>query len=283
MGGSIVLLESPLGPRSFGRVWMKDTAGVESEGLSGGVSVSAPGFGVAGSAREIQAIREVKRVAPALVHQLLGNLPPAGVDGSAGHLECLQSLNPSQAKAVGRALGCSGGFVSIHGPPGTGKSQTLLQLINALHLQRMQQYHQGIEDIALGVRGTGAAAAVSRREQWLRAVAHAPRLLVCAHSNNAVRQLQERLEKDGFGDQSGGRYVPWSVRVSAEGAGSSGSPDLDKEVAQLLQLSREEVGKQYQEVQEEMDQLAMQLKRLLYERSSSCSRRAHCQRTSRRS
>ena len=35
--------------------------------------------------------------------------------------------------------------------------------------------------------------------------------------------------------------MPWSVRVSAEGAGSSGSPDLDKEVAQLLQLSREEV------------------------------------------
>ena len=38
---------------------------------------------------------------------------------------------------MGRAAACTEGFRIIHGPPGTGKSQTLLHLVNALHLQSL--------------------------------------------------------------------------------------------------------------------------------------------------
>lgn len=124
-------------------------AGIIAESLKGmHVQAKVLNVSISSSSREMEAIRRLRHIPPALTHQLLGlghSLGHSHVANGKSTEElssaCVAQLNASQALAVGRAVTCSSGFVSIHGPPGTGKSQTLLCLINQLHLQSLDALH----------------------------------------------------------------------------------------------------------------------------------------------
>ena len=123
--------------------------------------------------RGIEQLRRCARRGNALVDVAFGNAPPGAVDLSAAlpMRAFAPRLNASQTRAVAHCLH-SRDLALIHGPPGTGKTTTLVELIR-------------------------------------QAVASGLRVLVCAPSNVAVDSLAEQLgaavdgsEGDGVSDGS---------------------------------------------------------------------------------
>jgi len=64
-----------------------------------------------------------------------------------------RGLNRSQYEAVRASVHRQRGFALIHGPPGTGKTKTLLSLLNLLHMSKYQEYY----DAYLSALGSPAA------------------------------------------------------------------------------------------------------------------------------
>lgn len=77
-------------------------------------------------------------------------------------------LNQSQLSAVYGVLECGSPLALIHGPPGTGKTQTIVGLLDLIHL-----------------------------------IDNKPNILICAPSNGAIDELVFRIMYSGFRSQEG--------------------------------------------------------------------------------
>ncbi|KAJ8901963.1 hypothetical protein NDN08_004165 [Rhodosorus marinus] len=129
-------------------------------------------------------------------------------------------LNESQLDAVKTAVistvcnSSSNGFTLLHGPPGTGKTTTVLSLLSVL--------------LADSVGGSNHMFSERRKKM---------RVLVCAPSNAAVDEILVRVMRKGLThpEAENGFYVPSLVRVG----GGSTSEDVKKVSVSFL-LSRQD-------------------------------------------
>jgi len=125
--------------------------------------------------------------------------------------------NSSQLDAISAAAReyGEGGFTLIKGPPGTGKSTTLVSTLNALHLRQYQEYYTTIERVTTEedtLEDYELLASLNK------AAKVKPRILVCAPSNAAIDNVIVKIMSDRFVDGKGSKYSPSIVRV---GAGST--------------------------------------------------------------
>ena len=123
-------------------------------------------------------------------------------------------MNDSQLHAItaaAREYG-DGGFTLIKGPPGTGKSTTLVSVLNALHLRQYQEYYAAIERI---VTESNVNTYYEELAALNKAAEVKPRILVCAPSNAAIDNVIVKIMNDRFVDGNGAKYAPSIVRVGA--------------------------------------------------------------------
>ena len=95
---------------------------------------------------------------------------------------------------------------------GTGKTTTLVALLNALHIRQMNKYYDKIKEI---VDVHNARNRFSKRVELEEAKKNMPRLLVCAPSNNAIDNVILKIMEGGFIDGHGSRYNPSIVRIGS--------------------------------------------------------------------
>ncbi|OEU07894.1 P-loop containing nucleoside triphosphate hydrolase protein [Fragilariopsis cylindrus CCMP1102] len=154
-----------------------------------------------------------------------------GVDAlGKGFTEYAQKkFNASQLHAISassQGYG-DGGFTLIKGPPGTGKTTTLVNILNALHIRQFNKYYDQVRNImAIQTGNRQTALDIARRAK--------PRLLVCAPSNAAVDNVILKIMEDGFVDGSGKRYNPSIVRVGVGKSASVKDVALETKVDQIL-------------------------------------------------
>lgn len=210
--------------------------------------------------REMQAIFGCGAVPVQLRGELLGTTPsltytprPMGQEKPA----CLTHLNPSQLNAVEAACSREAGFTLVWGPPGTGKSSTLLSMINALHLREYELLHRAVEEIVLGDQSGDP------NTKWSDAVRKAPRLLVAASSNAAVDALLVKVVENQFKDRKGNVYKPWGmIRVGTSDKGGEYDFDLDSRVKALMCIPDVHVCQRIAQVTKGLDEIQNKVKRL---------------------
>jgi len=153
-------------------------------------------------------------------------------EGFVNHVK--QKFNVSQLGAISSAA-CEygqGGFTLIKGPPGTGKSTTLVAILNALHIRQFNKYYQTIHDIVdVENHQTSGATKLALAD----AAKKKPRLLVCAPSNNAIDNVIQKIMENGFMDGCGRRYNPSIVRVGVGQGDAVKDVSLESKVNKVLQ------------------------------------------------
>ena len=194
--------------------------------------------------------------------------------------------NSSQLNAISAAAReyGEGGFTLIKGPPGkftlcihscimcvacidvltlvtgTGKSTTLVSILNALHLRQYQEYYTTIERVATEEDTSETYELLASLN---KAAKVKPRILVCAPSNAAIDNVIVKIMSDKFVDGKGSKYSPSIVRV---GAGSTNpkvssvglkdvvnriieeGSDVNK-LEEIITNGRRELGRAQQEIQ----------------------------------
>jgi senataxin len=95
---------------------------------------------------------------------------------------------------------------------GTGKTTTLVSILNALHLRQYQEYYNAIEKI---VTGSDASTYYEELAALNKAAEMKPRVLVCAPSNAGIDNVILKIMSDKFVDGQGGKYCPNITRVGA--------------------------------------------------------------------
>lgn len=142
-----------------------------------------------------------------------------------------KKFNPSQLGAISAAsieYG-EGGFTLVKGPPGTGKTTTLVALLNALCIRQFNRYYDELRKIVASQRSNKIALENAAKAK--------PRLLVCAPSNAAVDNVILKIMEDGFMDGHGNRYNPSIVRVGVGKSEAVKDVALEEKVESVLRES----------------------------------------------
>lgn len=131
----------------------------------------------------------------------------------------IYKVNPAQAKAVKSAVD-NDAFTLIQGPPGSGKTKTIVAIVGALLTPSLTERNQGLP---------------INRPQSSNNQAHRPgnpvavkKLLVCAPSNAAVDELVMRF-KQGVKDLNGKQHKISIVRLGRSDAINSNVMDVTLE------------------------------------------------------
>lgn len=140
-----------------------------------------------------------------------------------------KKFNPSQLGAISASASDygEGGFTLIKGPPGTGKTTTLVAILNSLHIRQFNKFYEEVKRIASMISG-------NKKSAMTNAVRAKPRMLVCAPSNAAVDNIILKIMEDGFVDGSGNRYNPSMVRVGIGQSMSVKDVALENQVEAIL-------------------------------------------------
>ena len=109
----------------------------------------------------------------------------------------------------------------------SGKTTTLVAILNSLHIRQYNKYYEEVRRIAAMQSGNRQAALdVARKAK--------PRLLVCAPSNAAIDNIILKIMEDGFVDGSGQRYNPSMIRVGVGQSPAVRDVALETKVDQIL-------------------------------------------------
>ena len=126
-----------------------------------------------------------------------------------------KKYNESQMLAIATAADFSSakrGITLVKGPPGTGKTTTLVGLLNALHVRQVNKYHAGIASLTASM-ASGSLSQSQINSKWFEAARNKPRILVTAPSNGAVDNVILKIFESGFVDGTGKNYKPPIARV----------------------------------------------------------------------
>jgi senataxin len=140
-----------------------------------------------------------------------------------------KKFNASQLTAIAASANQygDGGFTLIKGPPGTGKTTTLVAILNSLHIRQYNKYYEEVRRIAALPTGARSAALELARKAK-------PRLLCCAPSNTAVDNIIVKIMEDGFIDGKGQRYNPSIIRVGVGQSAQVRAVALETKVDSIL-------------------------------------------------
>ncbi|KAB8294774.1 hypothetical protein EYC80_006736 [Monilinia laxa] len=143
-------------------------------------------------------------------------------------------LNNGQAKAI-LSANDNDGFTLIQGPPGSGKTKTIIAMVGALLSQVLLQQAQPVGFRPQGHNGgTGAQAQAPKKK-----------LLICAPSNAAVDELVLRL-KQGILPLSGGHQKINVIRVGRSDAINSSVKDVTLDELVRIKLEGDQESKKGQ-------------------------------------
>ena len=160
-----------------------------------------------------------------------------------GFIEYLgKRFNPSQLTAVAASAekyGMAGDVTLIKGPPGTGKTTTLVGVLNALHLAQTHRYQDGVADMGKQM-AAGNLGNVAIQQMWKAAVSKKPRILVAAPSNGAVDNIIMKIMETGFIDGSGRKYNPSICRFGRGQTKQVADVSLDKLVDDIYEGAADE-------------------------------------------
>lgn len=183
--------------------------------------------------RMYKAVEEIYALPRVLQDVLFGNHCPSSLieakpveehidPGCAAYLQGLRAnyekVDDPQLKSLRSVLANVGdgnqlasSFSMIHGPPGTGKTTTILYLIGSL------MHHSKIGHV--GEEQTHILNKVAQHDDIVRCrkKSGGVRILVCAPSNKAVDNILKRIHFDGIPDGKGGVLRPQAVRLSRAG------------------------------------------------------------------
>lgn len=119
-------------------------------------------------------------------------------------------------------------WLHIFSQLGTGKTTTLVALVNALHIKQFNKYYEELRQQATGKNcpETGSFQDLSRNK---------PRILICAPSNAAVDNIILKIMEDGFIDGNGMRYNPVMCRIGSGQSTAVGDVSLETLVVKVLE------------------------------------------------
>jgi len=146
-----------------------------------------------------------------------------------GPLEVKYKVNTAQAKAIRSAID-NDAFTLIQGPPGSGKTKTIVAIVGALLSGQFED-----KGIPISRPQTNDV----RAQQRVEKAAVSKKLLVCAPSNAAVDELVMRF-KEGVKTLNGGLQKPAIVRLGRSDAISTKVLDvtLEELVNQKLNITK---------------------------------------------
>ncbi|KAF7870646.1 hypothetical protein EAF04_004390 [Stromatinia cepivora] len=143
-------------------------------------------------------------------------------------------LNNGQAKAI-LSANDNDGFTLIQGPPGSGKTKTIIAMVGALLSQVLQQQAQQVGFRPQGQNGGAGAQAQAPKKK----------LLICAPSNAAVDELVLRL-KEGILPLTGSHQKINVIRVGRSDAINSTVKDVTLDELVRIKLEGDQESKKGQ-------------------------------------
>ena len=161
-------------------------------------------------------------------------------------------VNEPQAEAICAALDNNGGFTLIEGPPGTGKTRTIMGLIGALREKRSNIIAQPSN---------------SRNEAPTNKVKNS--ILICAPSNAAIDEIGRRLIAGVLSIQ-GEIFKPTLVRIGNSNSGDIQPITIESLLEQRLktEMSTRKATSDVTDAKDAFDEIGSQIQQLYDKRKT---------------